>query len=294
MIDDKIRQVIDEFDATHPSWGQERREHEIREAEETSARAQRARETRRQAEQQTAANAQVWCDWVDTRIDQRIDIDGLSDALGDALGQVVAEECTEERKITKAAIAEAEAKFDAKLAALEQRLKAVPGKLPCVKDYAADHVHYEANLVTHAGALWQARCDTVHAPPHGDWACLARAGRDGSDGRSPKVRGTYDAHASYERLDVVALDGAAFIARRDNPGLCPGDGWQLLSRQGRPGRKGERGDPGPRGMPGEPGARFVNSKIDENYNLTILRADNSLEIIPLREAFERYHRETSE
>ena len=38
--------------------------------------------------------------------------------------------------------------------------------------------------------------------------------------------------------------------------------------------------------------QIVNSKINENYNLTILRSDNSLEIIPLREAFERYLSET--
>ena len=92
-----------------------------------------------------------------------------------------------------------------------------PGKLPRVKEYTAGHVHYECDVVTHAGALWQARGDTVHAPPHSDWICLARAGRNGSDGRSPNVCGTYDAREKYERLDIVALDGAAFIARCDNP-----------------------------------------------------------------------------
>ena len=69
--------------------------------------------------------------------------------------------------------------------------------------------------------------------------CLARAGGDGCDGRSPIVCGTYDARVKYERLDIVALGGAAFMARRDNPGICPGDGWQLFSRQGQQGRRGE-------------------------------------------------------
>jgi hypothetical protein len=122
-----------------------------------------------------------------------------------------------------------------------------PGKLPRVKEYAAGRVHYEADVVVHAGALWQARGDTVHAPPHSDWICLARAGRNGCDGGSPNICGTYDAREKYERLDIVALDDAAFIARRDNPGICPGDGWQLLSRQGRPGRRGENGERGQRG-----------------------------------------------
>jgi hypothetical protein len=124
-----------------------------------------------------------------------------------------------------------------------------PGKLPFVKEYAQGHVHYESDVVTDAGALWQARCDTVHAPPHSDWICIARAGRNGSDGRSPNPCGTYDFHETYKQLDIVALDGAAFIAQHDNPSICPGDGWQLLSRSP-PGRRGETGQRGVRGEKG--------------------------------------------
>jgi hypothetical protein len=40
--------------------------------------------------------------------------------------------------------------------------------------------------------------------------------------------------------------------------------------------------------------QLLSSKIDENYNLVILRSDDSLEIIPLREGYERYHSETHE
>jgi hypothetical protein len=58
----------------------------------------------------------------------------------------------------------------------------------------------------------------------------------------------------------------------------------MISRQGQRGRKGEDGERGPRGEKGDPGVtpKFVSSEIDENYNLVILRSDNSLEIIPLR------------
>jgi hypothetical protein len=126
-----------------------------------------------------------------------------------------------------------------------------PGKLSLVREYVSEHVHHERAVVTHAGALWQARGDTVHAPPHADWICLARTGRNGSDGRSPNARGAYDGRQKYERLDIVALDDASFIARRDNPGTCPGDGWQLLSRQGRIGHRGETGERGPRGEKGD-------------------------------------------
>ncbi len=114
------------------------------------------------------------------------------------------------------------------------------------------------------------------------------------DGRTLNICGTYNAHKTYEELDVVALDGATFISKRYDPGICPGEGWQLLARQGKRGQRGERGpmgakgDQGPTIMP-----KLVNSKIDENYNLTLLRSDNSLEIIPLRENFERFFAETT-
>jgi hypothetical protein len=72
----------------------------------------------------------------------------------------------------------------------------------------------------------------------------------------------------------------------------------MISRQGRPGKPGDRGPRGPRGERGEKGPatmpQLVSSKIDENYNLVILRSDDSLEIIPLREGYERYYSETRE
>jgi hypothetical protein len=109
-----------------------------------------------------------------------------------------------------------------------KRAAARPGKLPPIREYVVGRAP-AMEIVTHAGALWQARCDTMYPPPHGDWICLVRAGRDG---QSPEVRGTFDSGENYKRLDVVAKNGAAFIARRDDPGDCPGSGWQMISRQG--------------------------------------------------------------
>jgi hypothetical protein len=103
----------------------------------------------------------------------------------------------------------------------------------------------------------------------------------GSDGRSPNVCGTYDAREKYERLDIVALDGAAFIARRDNPGICPGEGWQLLCRPGRPGHRGETGASGPRGEKGEKGetgATVVSWQLDrERYRISPLMSDGKVD-----------------
>jgi len=173
------------------------------------------------------------------------------------------------------------------------------GKLPRVKEYVAGRVHYESDVVTHAGALWQARGDTVHAPPHPDWVCLAHAGRNGSDGRSPNVCGTYNAHETYKRLDIVALDGAAFIAERDDPGICPGDGWQMLSRQGRPGCRGETGERGIRGEKvdkGEPGTSVVAWQLDrQRYRVSPLMSDGKVgPALELRALFQQYHAEADQ
>lgn len=72
---------------------------------------------------------------------------------------------------------------------------------------------------------------------------------------TPNVCGTYTVDETYRKLDIVAFDGAAFIAKRDNPGICPGDGWQLISRQGKVGRRGEKGATGERGPKGNEGPR---------------------------------------
>jgi hypothetical protein len=232
------------------------------------------------------------------RIAQQI---GQYAGRADSLGGAIEKERADRRGEIDSAIEEVrhalEEKTDAKLAAFEARVNALlPAKLPVAKAYRPDTVHYAGQVIVHRGATYQAARDTAHAPPHDDWTCLARAGRDAI---TPKIRGTFDAREQYCELDIVVFDGATGIARRDNPGICPGDGWQLMSKQGktgRPGTPGERGPRGERGEKGDPGVvpQLVSSKLDENYNLTILRSDESLEIIPLREGFERFYWEFSE
>jgi hypothetical protein len=126
-----------------------------------------------------------------------------------------------------------------------------PGKLPLVREWE-DRVHYEGDVTSCDGATWQALRDTAKRPPHADWRCLAAAG---IDGRSLSIRELFDPEAVYAALDVVALNGGSFVARRDNPGPCPGDGWQLLASPGKRGRDGERGERGEKGEPGERGER---------------------------------------
>ena len=84
---------------------------------------------------------------------------------------------------------------------------------------------------------------------------------------SKTIRGTHDLKADYSIGDVVAKDGASFICKRSSPGPCPGDGWQLLARQG------QRGIAGPKGEPGAAAPRIVGWVVDRaRYTITPLLA----------------------
>jgi hypothetical protein len=162
------------------------------------------------------------------------------------------------------------------------------GRVKTAKAFVEGGVHYEGDVVLHMGSAYQARCDTAKTPPHEDWACLASAGRGGADGRSVRVRGTYRAGEVYTALDIVALNGGSFIARRDDPGDCPGEDWQLMSTQGRRGQQGPRGERGPAGPAGP---AIKSWQFDwEAYRATPVMSDGSegppLELRPLFEQFQ--------
>jgi hypothetical protein len=167
------------------------------------------------------------------------------------------------------------------------------GLLPAVKAYVPDEVHYLGDVVTHDGSSWQARRDTGQAPPHRDWICLAAAAP------AMHVRGTYDPEESYAALDVVMKESSSHVALKDNPGPCPGPGWQLLAASGRRGVAGERGAHGERGPKGEPGAKgeaaprlagFVPDPI--NYRAMAKMSDGSELQLELAGLFEQFHTET--
>jgi hypothetical protein len=100
---------------------------------------------------------------------------------------------------------------------------------------------------------------------------------------SKNIRGTHDAKAKYAVGDVVAHDGASFIARRDDPGPCPGPGWQLMARQG------QRGIAGPRGERGLPGKTITGWIVDRScYRVTPRFDDGTLgSPLDLRALFEQ-------
>jgi hypothetical protein len=67
----------------------------------------------------------------------------------------------------------------------------------------------------------------------------------GAPQRAFRPCGGYDSKQRYEKLDVVTTRGSSFVAITNDPGSCPGEGWQLLA-----GRR-SRGTPGERGVKGE-------------------------------------------
>jgi len=152
-----------------------------------------------------------------------------------------------------------------------------PGKLPIVKLWQPESVSYEAQVVSYDGATYQELRDTAQKPGGSDWICLAAPGRDA---KSPRVRGTYSADVQYQELDIVAHGGGSFIARRDDPGPCPGDGWQSLTM---PGKKGDKGPPGPRGEKGAKGEQGPSGPIiaawevdHVNYRVRAIMSDGSV------------------
>lgn len=148
------------------------------------------------------------------------------------------------------------------------------GALPVVKAWE-DRVYYQGEVVSLDGSAFQANRDTGKAPPNDDWTCIVSRGADGADGRSFTIRGTYGADEEYRALDVVALNGASFAARRDNPGPCPGDGWQLIAGQGKQGKPGERGEAGRQGTPGPAGPAVSAASIGDDGVFRLVNADGS-------------------
>ena len=161
-----------------------------------------------------------------------------------------------------------------------------PGRLAAVKAWT-DGVHYDGDIVTLDGSTFQAIRDTGRQPPHDDWVCIAQAGRPGDDGRSFAIRGTWEPDGLYRELDVVAMNGASFVAKSDYPGPCPGDGWQLMSAQG---KRGKQGEEGPKGNPGPKGPAVIGLGIDENGIQTLRNADGttvSCDFYPLLSRLDR-------
>jgi hypothetical protein len=149
-----------------------------------------------------------------------------------------------------------------------------------------ERIYYEGQLTFIDGSTYCARRDTARRPPHDDWGPVALAGKDGITG---EPRGGYEPGESYRKLDRVTHNGSEWIARRDEPGPLPGDGWMLGAQRakGRPGDRGERGERGLEGI----GIR----KAELNgWSIVLTLSDGAAIGLDLRPLFERYDRERGE
>ena len=157
-----------------------------------------------------------------------------------------------------------------------------PGKLPRCQYWAAGAVYYTGDVVCHQGSTWQALRDTAQEPGHLDWICVAQAGA------TPRIRGTWSVDANYRVLDLVARDGGSYIARKDDPGTCPGEGWQAVALQGKRGHEGARGEKGDRGPPAPSIVSWIVDKA--SYSVVPILSDGTegprLELRPLFEQFD--------
>jgi hypothetical protein len=173
------------------------------------------------------------------------------------------------------------------------------GKLPKVTKWIEGAVSYESDVVTHNGGLYQALKDTGKTPGTNDWLCLAapgtdgKDGRDGEDGRSLTIRDTFVPNQQYKALDVVTLDSKWFVAKQDDPGMCPGPGWKAGPGIGRTGKPGERGAQGPKGDIGVTAPTIVEWDIRvKTYEAFPLMSDGTLgPPLPLRELFAQFQEE---
>ncbi len=159
----------------------------------------------------------------------------------------------------------------------KEELRGPSGCLPVVLSWE-NRVYYEGDVVTFGGGTYQAVCDTGQSPEHKDWSCLARPGTKG-DGFV--ARGTFSKEELYEAGDVVQWNGGSWCAKYDDPGDCPGDGWQLWAGVGKKGDKGPRGDRGPAGADG---ASFVSASADDQGMVTFIMSNGQtlqLDLYPM-------------
>jgi hypothetical protein len=114
-------------------------------------------------------------------------------------------------------------------------------------------------------------------------------GDPGVDGRTLfNIRDTYDAAEKYLMGDVVTVNASWFVARKDEPGPCPGPDWKA-------GPSGRKGEPGPRGQRGEPGpVRDIAAWDIDRKRFTaspVLTDGSKGPPLNLRELFEQFQAE---
>jgi hypothetical protein len=205
-----------------------------------------------------------WEKWLRSHLDIEREI--MTEACGEALG-ISCQELRDRISPLELKLAELTGAIDI----LRGLQPPPPAKFQTIRAWTPDTIYHEGAIVAFAGGTWQAQRDTGKAPGTKDWVALAVAGRDG---RTPRVCGTYSADATYQALDLVMRESSSFIATRDDPGPCPGDGWQMIACGGKRGAAGAKGERGPKGDAGASGVTIRDWKIDRaRYVATPVMSD---------------------
>jgi hypothetical protein len=289
----------------------ERRERE-RAEDEARAERQRAPKAQAQAAQQQAAAARQqaqaeqqqaygWGDFykdLDARIASAVDarISAYQEAEGSRADTV--REVLDKLPDTKRELAstrDREVRLKERIAALEERVKQ-PSPLPVVKQWVPNTAALAGEMFAHHGAMWQAKANTGQEPQEGsNWLCVSASGATVSPADSLRTRGLYRKEGVYKELDVVVSNGSSFIAKCDNPGPCPGEGWQVSALVGKRGETGDRGLPGPKADIAalEKALRIGSWEADDDYVVTPTHANGqSGATLNLRPLFEKFFAET--
>lgn len=176
----------------------------------------------------------------------------------------------------------------------ERGLQGETGTIADIHVWEQGGVALKGHLYSHNGSTYYAKAITAHAPDDDNeaWAIVAQKGDDAYPGAA---KGLFNPDEEYRARDCVAHDGSLWMARRDNPGQCPGEGWMLAAKAGSKGKPGEQGPPGPAGPRGATGRGIAGEpELDlKNYRWIIPTTDGEPIILDMKPMFQRFHDETS-
>lgn len=105
---------------------------------------------------------------------------------------------------------------------------------------------------------------------------IPQDGKDGEPGKDAypgEVKGVFDPNEAYRARDIVKLNGSSWIAKIDEPGEIPGEGWMQLASTGKRGERGERGPVGS-GKNGKDGASPIDLRFDAQEMKFLMTLDD--------------------
>jgi len=209
----------------------------------------------------------------------------ISDELLSAIARAIAQTLEDEMRIVRAELATVLAKADGEVACDRLALRAMIADardvMATIKDGAAGPPGPEgpAGPQGSPGEGFEGPAGPM-GPPGPEGA----VGPPGQIAYAGEARGLFDPAASYRGLDRVAFNNSEWVARWDDPGPLPGDGWMISAKVGR------QGESGPRGPRGEPGIGIAEATVaDWVINLQLTDGKRaSINLLPL---FDRFREE---